>query len=150
MGWLSAVHRVCWQWESFVCQWTAGSSTDWSEKAAGLNFHLIFLGQQRLGINSQNWGSVLFILTCEWVRVYSQIQDSHTQAHTWTCMRMCMCTGIVVAFLSVSCRGGSAHSHWWLSNLINWWTLAPRLSVLRSSTVYNYGIIILYFNHGLK
>lgn len=85
--------------------------------------HHVFLGQQRLGRKSQNVGSELFILTCEWVRMYSQIQDSHTPAHA----RICVCAWAdpAVAFLPSSCRGGSAHVDCWLSNPSGWWTPAP-------------------------
>lgn len=85
-------------------EWTtAVSSTDWPEEAAGLDFHLVFLGQQRLGINSQNRGSVLFILTCEWVRVYSQIQDSHTHTLKHTPGHVCVCA-CALALLLHSCQ----------------------------------------------
>lgn len=68
-----------------------------TEKTKGLSHFL--LGHQRLGRKSQNQGSVLFILTCEWVRVNSQIQDSRTLfKHTPVRVRMCaLCTSYIPA-----------------------------------------------------
>lgn len=63
-GGLSAV--VCWQWCWF----------DWSVEGSWHGFCHVFLGQHRISRDLQNLGSVLFILTCEWIRVYSQIEDS--------------------------------------------------------------------------
>lgn len=56
---------------------------------------------------------------------------SHTHTHTLKYtparvrVRACEPAEPTSAFLPVSCRGGSAHVHCWLSNLSNWWTPAP-------------------------
>lgn len=96
------------QWTSIDC-----SNTRWLEKAAGLNFHHLFFGQQRLGKKTTEPGvSTIYthLLVGQGVQPDSGLTHTfkHTAAH-----------GRIRAFLPMSCRGGSAHVHCWLSNLSN-------------------------------